>query len=303
MRRLLIFVLVGLSAIGISVLVQQAMCWLFRVPFRSTFGETFEWRLSYLAGMKEEERTAILGQLATKVGDPVVTEALESLNQSLIRGDKWIDMFLFYKIDEILLRSGLNEMQHRTWQIDLKLNRIAAGVLLSGEPHFRKAVLTDFKRWPFFTQTDLAYPPFILTDWLQTQLPIARYGRLRGLASFQHQEGYYTAAWNKFPYGHLFGGISMLVTGGLTMLLGGWAFAGAQRDPLTKAGVSYAASLIAVGVLISFANCLSTFYGARFYLPVYTLFQMGLLLVISLVGKFFMERLGRERLESFKNPR
>src|SRR6202035_2769600 len=112
MRRLLIFVLVGLSAIGISVLVQQAMCWLFRVPFRSTFGETFEWRLSYLAGMKEEERTAILGQLATKVGDPVVTEALESLNQSLIRGDKWIDMFLFYKIDEILLCSGLNEMQH-----------------------------------------------------------------------------------------------------------------------------------------------------------------------------------------------
>jgi hypothetical protein len=95
----------------------------------------------------------------------------------------------------------------------------------------------------------------------------------------------------------------MLVTGGLTMLLGGWAFAGAQRDSLTKAGVSYAASLIAVGVLISFANCLSTFYGARFYLPVYTLFQMGLLLAISLVGKFFMERLGRERLESFKNPR
>ncbi len=302
-RRLLIFVVVGLSAIGTSVLVQQAMCWLFRVPFRSTFGETFEWRLSYLAGLEEQKRTAILAQLAAKVGDPVVTEALEALNQSLIRGDKWIDMFLFYKIDEILVRSGLNEMQHRTCQIDLKLNRIAAGVLLSGEPHFRKAVLTDFKRWPFFTQTDLAYPPFILTDWLQTQLPIARYGRLRGLASFQHEEGYYTAAWNQIPYAHLFGGIPMLVIGGLTMLFGGLAFAGAFRDPLTKAGVSYAASLITVGVLISFANCVSTFYGARFYLPVYTLFQMGMLLAISLVGKVFMERLGRERLESFKNPR
>jgi hypothetical protein len=302
-RRLLIFVVVGLLAIGTSVLVQQAMCWLFRVPFRSTFGETFEWRLSYLAGLNEQERTAILVQLATKVGDPVVTEALEALNQSLIRGDKWIDMFLFYKIDEILVRSGLNEMQHRTWQTDLKLNRIAGGVLLSGEPHFRKAVLTDFKRWPFFTQADLAYPPFILTDWLQTQLPIARYGRLRGLASFQHQEGYYAAAWNKLSYAHLFAGIPMWVTGGLAILFGGLAFAGAPRDPLTKAGLCYAASLISVGVLISFANCVSTFYGARFYLPVYTLFQMGMLLAISWLGKVFLERLGWEKLESFKNPR
>ena len=91
----------------------------------------------------------------------------------------------------------------------------------------------------------------------------------------------------------------MLVTGGLTMLLGGWAFAGAQRDPLTKAGVSYAASLIAVGVLISFANCLSTFYGARFYLPVYTLFQMGLLLAISLVGSFFYGKAGTGKTGKF----
>ena len=111
-------------------------------------------------------------------------------------------MFLFYKIDEILVRSGFNEMQHRTWQIDLKLNRIATCVLLSGEPHFLKAVWTDFMRWPFFTQTDLAYPPFVLTDWLQTQLPYPRYGRLRGLASFQHEEGYYTAAWKRIPYFH-----------------------------------------------------------------------------------------------------
>ena len=30
-------------------------------------------------------------------------------------------MFLFYKIDEILVRSGFNDMQLRTWQVDLKL--------------------------------------------------------------------------------------------------------------------------------------------------------------------------------------
>jgi hypothetical protein len=192
-------------------------------------------------------------------------------------------MFLFYKIDEILVRSGLNEMQRRTWQIDLKLNRIATSILLSGEPHFLKAVWTDFKRWPFFSQTDLAYPPFILTDWLQTQLPLPRYGRLRGLASFQHEEGYYAAAWKRIPYIHLFDGTPMLVMGCLTIAFGGLALVRASRDPVTVAGVSYATGMIVVGVLVSFANCLSTFYGARFYLPVYSLFQMGMLLAASLI--------------------
>jgi hypothetical protein len=85
-RRFLIFVLVGLSAIGTSVLVQQTMCWLFRVPFRSTFGETFEWRLSYLEGLPEQERTAILARIGTKLGDPVATEALNALDRSLSQG-------------------------------------------------------------------------------------------------------------------------------------------------------------------------------------------------------------------------
>src|SRR5271165_3360361 len=82
-RRLLIFAVVGLSAIGTSVLVQQTMCWLFRVPFRSTFGETLSYRLSYLEVLPEQERTAILGRISAKLADPVVTEAFAALNRSL----------------------------------------------------------------------------------------------------------------------------------------------------------------------------------------------------------------------------
>ena len=128
----------------------------------------------------------------------MVTEALDALNRSFNHGDKWTDMFLYYKIDEILVRSGFNEMQRRTWQTDLKLNRIATCVMLSGEPNFLEVVWTSFVLSPFFAQTDLASAPFELTDWLQKQLPYPRYERLRGLALFQHEEGYYTAAWKGF---------------------------------------------------------------------------------------------------------
>jgi hypothetical protein len=297
-RRFLIFVVVGLSAIGASLLVQQTMCWMFRVPFRSTFGETFEWRLSYLEQLSEQERNAIFAPISTKLGDPVVTEALDALNRSLTEGNKWTNMFLFYKVDEILVRTGLNEMQRRTWQIDLRLNRIATCVLLSGEPHFLKAAWRDFRQSPFFAQTDLAYSPFILTDWLQTQLPYPRYGRLRGLWSFRHEPGYYVAAWERIPYVHLYSGIPMMVMGCLTIAFGGFALVGASQDAVTKSGISYAACMIVVGILISLTNCFSTFLGARFYLPVYSLFQMGMLLAFSLAMSVLMER-----LESFKKPR
>jgi hypothetical protein len=302
-RRLLIFVMVGLSAIGSSIVVQQTMCWLFRVPFRSTFGETFEWRLNYLAELPEQERAEILTRIATKLHDPVVTEALEALNQSLNQGEKWKNMFLFYKIDEILVRSGFNEMQRRTWQIDLKLNQIATAVLLSGEPHFLKAVWADFKKSPFFTATDLAYPPFILTDWLKTQLANPRYGRLRELASFKQEDGFYTTAWKRISYLHLFDGIPILAMGCLTIVLSGLALLGISRFPAAELSVWYAVALVITGLLISLGNCLSTFFGARFYLPVYSLFQMGMLLTVSWAGSFLLERRARERLETLKNPR
>ena len=294
-RRLLIFVLVGLLAIGTSVLVQQSLCLLFRVPFGFTFGETFLYRMSYLEALPGQERNAILERISENVGDPVLTEALEALRRSLNHGQKWINLFLYYKIDEILVRSGFNEVQRRTWQIHRELNRIATCVLLSGEPNFRNAVWTDFVLSPFFTQPDLAYPPFELTDWVQGQLTYPRYERLRGLASFQKPEGYYKAVWDRFPYVHLFERIPILemacVTVALAIALGGLALLGLSRDPVTEAGACYATGLIVAGLLVSFVTCLTTYFQGRLYLPVYSLFQMGMLLIISLAANVLLERL------------
>ena len=264
--------------------------------------ETFEYRLSYLEALPEQERTVILTRISTKLGDPVVTEALEALNRSLNQAENWANMFLYYKIDEILVRSGFNEAQRRTWQIDLKLNRIAACVLVSGEPNFRDAVWANFLLSPFFTQAELGYPPFELTDWVQTQLPYPRYGRLRGLVSFQHEAGYYKAAWERIPYVHLFERVPMLemicVTIMLTLVFAAVALLGLSRDPVVEAGAWYATGMIVVGLLVSFATCLSTYFQGRLYLPVYALFQMGMLLTISLAANILLERLKR-----FRDPR
>jgi hypothetical protein len=286
---LLISVVAGLSVIGASALVQRGLCWMFRVPFQSTFGETFSYRLAYLETMPDEERAAVLQQISAKAGDPVVTEALAALSQSLSEGQPWNNIYLYYKIDEILVRSGFNEVQARTSEIHSKLNRIAATVLLSGESNFRKAVWTDFVLSPFFVQADLAYPPFELTDWVQSQLSYPRYERLRGLASFQHQGGYYQAAWKRIPYVHLFERVPMLEMAclaiALASVLGVLVFLGVCRDPHTTTGLCYAMAMIVGALLISFLTCLSTYFQGRLYLPVYALYQMGMLLSISMAVK------------------
>jgi hypothetical protein len=298
-RRFLLFVVVGLSAIGTSMFVQQTMCWLFRVPFRSTYGQTFQYRLSYLEGLPEQERSAILARISRELADRVATEALDALNRSLNRGEDWAHMFLYYKIEEILARSGFDEAENRTWQVDLKLNRIAACVLLSGDPKFLGVVWASFVVSPFYAQTDLAFAPFGLTDWLLERLADPKYERLRVLASFQHEEGYYNAAWQRIPYVHLFKRIPMLemacVTMAFAIVYAGLALIGFFRDPVAEAGTSYAVGMIVVALLISFATCLSTYFQARLYLPLYSLFQMGMLLVISLTANVLLERFKRRR--------
>jgi hypothetical protein len=300
-RRFLIFVVVGLAAIGTSLFVQQTMCWLFRVPFRSTYGETFQYRLSYLQGLPEQERSVILSRISRELADPVATVALRALNRSLNQGDDWANMFLYYKIDEILAQSGFAEAQNRSWQVDLKLNRIAADVLLSGDPKFLEVVWASFVVSPFFGQTDLASAPFELTDWLQKRLANPRYERLRGLASFQHETGYYNTAWQRIPYLHLFGRIPMLemacVTIAFAIAFAGLAIIGLYRDPVTETGILYAAGMIVTGLLVSFATGLSTYFQARLYLPLYSLFQMSMLLAIALAGEIVLERVAgfRER--------
>jgi hypothetical protein len=294
-QRFFVFVALGLSAVGSSLLVQQTMCSMFRVPFRSTFGETFLYRLSYLEALPEQERTIILARISTKLADPVVTEALMALNRSLNQKEVWNDLFVEQAIMESLDRSGLHDRQRQAWQTDLKLNRIAANVLLSGEPNYLELVWASFVVSPFFAQTDLAHVPFEMTDWLLKRLSDPRYDRVKGLTSFQHQEGYYDEAWHRIPYVHLFKRIPMLEMACVTMAFAivycGLAFIGKIRDPVTGAGVSYAVAMIVVALLISAATCFCTYFQPRLYLPLYSLFQTGMLLVLSLAADLLFARM------------
>ena len=50
------------------------------------------------------------------------------------------------------------------------------------------------------------------------------------------------------------------VTIAFAIVFAGLALIGVYRDPVTEAGAWYAAGMIVVGLLVSFATCLSTYF-------------------------------------------
>jgi hypothetical protein len=282
-KKLIAHSCLGIAVAAASIGVQQAMCWMFRVPYRSTFGVTFEWRLDYLNALHAAERNAILNKVGIKVNDPIVTEAIQALEQAMDRKEDRGSGFLYDQMDEILSRSGRQSLQQHTFEIDSKLNRVAQAFLTPPDPALLSAIKSEMLRIPFLSQADLAVQPLALTDSLQRELAAPRYARLRPLRSFQFPQGHYQQLFQSNAYFQLFKGlplggfILLSFAGGVVVLICSW------RDFASVAGVCYAWSMVAIGFLMALANCFSTSFGARYFLPLYSLVQIALLLVITLL--------------------
>jgi hypothetical protein len=284
-KKLVSYGCIGIGVAAASVGVQQAMCWLFRVPYRSTFGVTFEWRLDYLNTLPASERNAILNKVSAKVNDPIVTEAFQAWKQAMDRKEEWSYGFLYDQIDQILSRSGQKSMQQQTFAIDSKLNRIAQAFLTPPDPALLNTVQSEMLRVLFLSQADLAVQPLALTDSLQHELAAPRYARLRPLLSFQVPQGHYKLLFENNAYFQLFKGLPL---GGFVLL----SFAGgvlvlicSPRDFASIAGVCYAWSMVGVGFLVALANCISTSFGARYFLPLYSFVQIALMLLVTLLTR------------------
>jgi hypothetical protein len=58
-----------------------------------------------------------------------------------------------------------------------------------------------------------------------------------------------------------------------------------DQDFASIAGVCYAWSMVVVGFLMALANCFSTSFGARYFLPLYSFVQIALMLLVALLTR------------------
>lgn len=278
-------VFLGLSMLALvgSIAVQVVMCWAFRVPYRTTFGRTFEWRLRYLASLSADDRTRLFNRFSSKLKDPMLSSALFALNDSLVRDPDWKALFLFQNLDTQLEAAGVTNQQIRAYQADLKLNRLAGHFLLPPEANYVRATWDDFQKVPFLSQSDLSRSPFYTTTALQNQLEGPRYARLRSLATFQYDSSFFIHRWDQVPYFHALGGVPLIFLAGAAILFTVTTWVFVRRDGEILVGTVYVGTLIGLGGLFAFANCASTNFDARYLLPVYSCFQIALMLSVSIL--------------------
>jgi len=286
-RKLFAYGCLGVAIAIASIGVQQTMCWLFRVPYRSTFGVTFEWRLDYLNPLPADQRNTILGRVSAKVNDPIVTEAIRDLIQAMDRNEKRGYGFLYDRMDEILSQSGPTGLQQHTFEIDSKLNRVAQAFLTPPDPALLSTIKNEMLKIPFLTQADMAAQPLTLTDSLQREMAAPRYARLRPLCSFQFSQGHYQQIFERNAYFQLFKNVPFGVLALLSLAGGILVLSISPRNFLNPTGVGYAWSMVVTGFLLALGNCFSTSFGARYYLPLYSLAQISVMLLTSL---FFQTR-------------
>ena len=275
----------GLSALAVmgSIAVQMGMCRAFRLPFRTTFGRTFEWRLRYLASLPADDRTRLLNRFSSELDDPMLSSALSALNDSLARDPDWKALFLFQNLDRQLEAAGETNQQIRYYQADLKLNKLARHFLFPPEANYLRAVWTDVKKAPFVSQSELSRSPFYTTTVLQKELEGPRYVRLRPLATFQHPPSFFIRTWEQGPYFHALGWVPIPLLAGVAIILtiARWIFV--PRDSEIVVGTVFVGVLILMGGLLTFANCASTNFDARYLLPVYSFLQIALMLSVSMM--------------------
>jgi hypothetical protein len=286
-RKLLVYGCLGVGIAIASIGIQQTMCWLFRVPYRSTFGVTFEWRLDYLNTLPADQRNTILGRVSAKVNDPIVTEAIQDLIQAMDRKEKRGYGFLYDRMDEILSQSGPTSLQQHTFEIDSKLNRVAQAFLTPPDPALLSTIKNEMLRIPFLTQADMAAQPLTLTDSLQREMAAPRYARLRPLCSFQFSQGHYRQIFERNAYFQLFNNVPFGVLALLSLAGGVLVLSISPRNFLNLTGVGYAWSMVVTGFLMALGNCFSTSFGPRYYLPLYSLAQISVMLLMSLLFQTF----------------
>ncbi|MGA8659763.1 MAG: hypothetical protein WB586_26890, partial [Chthoniobacterales bacterium] len=282
-RKCAVFLGLSLLALVGAIAVQVVMCWAFRVPYRTTFGRTFEWRLRYLASLSADDRTRLFNRFSSELKDPMLSSALFALNDSLVRDPDWKALFLFQNLDSQLEAAGETNQQVRAYQADLKLNRLARHFLLPPEANYVRATWTDVKKAPFVSQSDLSRSPFYTTTALQNELQAPRYTRLRSLATFQFDSSFFIHRWEQGPYFHALGWVPLIALAGAAILftVARWVFV--PRDGEILVGTVYVGTLIVTGGLFTFANCASTNFDARYLLPVYSCFQIALMLSVSMI--------------------
>jgi hypothetical protein len=269
LQKATLAIAVGIGCIVLANVSLRGLCHAVQIPYHSTVGFTFLFRLKFLAGLPAEKRNQLLDEVTKHTASMDVKEIISLLRDAFPPETSNWDVMAFERKAQLSLFPPQADPGEEKFH--LALNRTAQAFLYPPEKIFLSAIAIDFKRSQevtipsvvrqlFDSTTRYFSYPEMMPD--QATLLTFRDKSAAQIMAIFKKHSYFHHPKNLSYSAFLF---SWCVNLALLVVLE------KMRKEEVAAVSSYAAALTLVGLFMMLANCVLTVFQPRFTLPMWEL--------------------------------
>ena len=262
-------VAVGISCIVFANVTLRQLCHAVQIPYHSTVGFTFLFRLKFLAGLPAEKRNQLLDKVAKNTDSADVKKLISLLRDAFPDETPNWDVMAFKKKAQASLFP--RQTDPREEQFYLVLNRTVQAFLCPPEKIFLNAVAIDFKRSQGATIPSVVRQLFAGTtryfSYPELMPDHAALFTFRDKSSAQIMAIFKKHSYFHHPKNFIYSAFLFFWCVNLALL----AVLAKMRKQEIAAVSSYAAALTLVGLFMMLANCVLNVFQPRYTLPMWEL--------------------------------
>jgi hypothetical protein len=268
-KQATIAVIVAIGCVVLANASVRVLCYAARIPYYSTLGLSFLFRLKFLATLPPEKRNELLDEVAKHSSSTDVRNIISLLRVSFPAGISNWDVRDFNDKARALLFPP--PMDPNGDKYPLLLNHVAVAFLYPPNEIFLNAVTADFKR-----SQEITIPDVVSFLFVTTRFYFSHRGAMPQCASLVTFRGKDAAevfaifkkhSYFRHPNNLSYGALLFFWLINLALFLGIAKIRKQEAADLT----SYAAALMAVGLLMMLANCFLAVFQPRYTLPMWEL--------------------------------
>jgi len=276
-----IAVIVAITCVVLANASVRVLCYAARIPYYSTLGLSFLFRLKFLATLPPEKRNELLDEVAKHSSSADVRNVISLLRVSFPAGISNWDVRDFNHKAKALLFTPQSDPNGDKYP--LLLNHVALAFLYPPNEIFLKAATADFKRSQEITIPDVVSFLFVTTRFYFSHRDAVP--QCASLVTFRGKDAadvfaiFKKHSYFRHPKNLGYRAFLFFWLIGLALFL----VIAKMRKQEAAGLASYAAALTAVGLLMMLANCVLAIFQPRYTLPMLELTIVSMFILFGVM--------------------